>query len=654
MGYLKSIGTIIIYIGLFAAVITFIPGLPPEAEFSEYSIKYPSETRSQFELKNRLNGAEVLFAGELKGPESFASYNGELYTGIRGGYVVKINGNSIVPIVKFGQKCDGLWQEEKCGRPLGLQFNDKGELFVADAYYGIFKVNVNTRQYTNIVNSSVPIDGKAPRIVNSLDIAKNGDIYWTDSSTEFSLHDGAYTFLANPSGRLIRYNAATKKNEVLLKNLGFANGVLLADDESFVIVLECLKSRIIKYHLTGLKAGQHEILVEALPGLPDNVHTDGQGGFIVSLISYVDPDHPFLLQSLMPHPYLRKMITRFLYLIETPFKIVQDVYPNYYAERVLHSVGSFDASKVLDSMKASAVLRIDKAGNVLDALYSDDAKVDNICSAYILNGYLWLGSPWNEYIMRVPLKQAFPNLKESQISANVKQEIEEPIITVMNKPDVKVQAKPSKSKRSVQETVPKPTTTTITTTTTTTTPKPTTTTTPKPTTTTPKPTTTTTPKPTTATPKPTTTTTQKPTTKAPTTQTISKPTTEKVAPAQQRPTTTSTTTTTTTTSTTTTTTTTTTPKPPPSTQSPLKASVNEAKKENRNEIKKENLKNTKKETSDKKNVNTKTSNTKTESTEKSEESTVKSKSEETVKKNTRETQSEKSKPAGKKDDSEKN
>lgn len=94
-----------------------------------------------------------------------------------------------------------MWQEEKCGRPLGLQFNSKGDLFVADAYYGIFKVNVNTRQYTNIVNSSVPINGKIPKLINALDIAKNGDIYWTDSSTDFYLHDGSYTFLANPSGR---------------------------------------------------------------------------------------------------------------------------------------------------------------------------------------------------------------------------------------------------------------------------------------------------------------------------------------------------------------------------------------------------------------------------------------------------------------------
>nr|XP_033337228.1 adipocyte plasma membrane-associated protein-like [Megalopta genalis] len=620
MGYLKSIGTAIIYIGFFFAVITFLPGLPPEAEFSEYSIKEFSDTNLQFELKNRLRGAEVLFAGEFKGPESFASYNGELYTGISGGYVVKIDGNNIVPVVKFGQKCEGLWQEEKCGRPLGLKFNNKGELFVADAYYGIFKVNVNTQQFTNIVNTSKPIDGKVPKIVNSLDVAKNGDIYWTDSSIYFSLHDGAYSIFANPSGRLIRYNAATKKNEVLIKNLGFANGILLADDESFVIVLECHTSRIIKYHLKGPKTGQHEIFAEALPGFPDNVHTDGQGGFLISIIASVDSENPCLPHSLIPHPYLRKMISRFMYLIEAPFKLLKDVYPNYYAERVIYSVGSFETLGSLDTKKTSIVLRMDKTGNIMDAIYSDDGTVHDISSAYVHNGYLWLGSPWNEYLMRVPLNQAFPHLKESKTSAHVKQSKEqEPLITVTNTPNHKVDVKPSKAKPAGQESTLKPSTTA----------QKATTTTSKPTTTTPKPTTTT-PKPTTTTPKPTTTT-PKPTTTAP------KPTTQKTTTEQKRSTNA--------------------PKPPslpPSSKAPTveikQENLKEDKKGNSKKIVNENLKEVKKESSTT-NANPTTTNVKTDSVKKNREDTMKSKSEEPAKRSTPEGRPEKSKPIEKNSDS---
>jgi len=40
---------------------------------------------------------------------------------------------------------DELYEEHICGRPLGLSMDRNGFLYVADAYYGIFKVNVNSK-----------------------------------------------------------------------------------------------------------------------------------------------------------------------------------------------------------------------------------------------------------------------------------------------------------------------------------------------------------------------------------------------------------------------------------------------------------------------------------------------------------------------------
>lgn len=78
------------------------------------------------------------------GPEAFAAYKNELYTGIHGGDVVKLTGNHVTPVIKFGKPCKGIYQEKICGRPLGLEFDDTGRLYVADAYYGIFVVYVQT------------------------------------------------------------------------------------------------------------------------------------------------------------------------------------------------------------------------------------------------------------------------------------------------------------------------------------------------------------------------------------------------------------------------------------------------------------------------------------------------------------------------------
>ncbi|XP_043485469.1 adipocyte plasma membrane-associated protein-like [Polistes fuscatus] len=412
MGYLKTVGTVFIYISLLLAIITFLPGLPPDVEFSEYSIKPSTKLSGKLDFNNRLNGAELLFTGQLKGPETFDSYNGELYTGLEGSYIVKLNEKKIKPFVELGGECNQILKYHECGKILGLKFDKKGNLYVVDTYRGIFKVDPKGN-YQLIIDISKPINNKVPKIPNSLDIAENGDIFWTDSSTDFHLYDGIFSAFVNPSGRLIRYNAATKTNEVLIENLAFANGVKLSKDGSFLLVIETVSSRIIKYYLKGPKAGQHEILHEGLPGMPDNIHEDNNGGFLVTLYTYIDEENPNLVQTLIPHSNIRKMIVRLLMLIESPFKLIQNAYPNFYAERMVHAIGSFETFSFMLS-RVSVVLNLDATGKLVDAAYSTDGNIKSISSAFIHKGYLWLGSPHNEFVARVPLKQAFPHLAQME------------------------------------------------------------------------------------------------------------------------------------------------------------------------------------------------------------------------------------------------
>lgn len=152
-------------------------------------------------LNNRLDGIEHLYQDELKGPEAYAEYNGELYTSILGGDIVKLSKGQIVPVVKFGKPCTGYAEEAICGRPLGIQFDESGNLYAADAYMGVWKVDVKTGQKTLLVPIDTEIEGKKPRLPNSIAISKNGDIYWTDSSSEFTLEDGVFVLLADGTGR---------------------------------------------------------------------------------------------------------------------------------------------------------------------------------------------------------------------------------------------------------------------------------------------------------------------------------------------------------------------------------------------------------------------------------------------------------------------
>jgi len=83
----------------------------------------------------------------------------------------------------------------------------------------------------------------------------------------------------------LKYDPTTKKTTVLLKGLHFANGVQLSQNEDFVIVAESCQSRLVRYYLKGNKKGQSDLFIDGLPGLPDNIRSDGKGGILVSLIA---------------------------------------------------------------------------------------------------------------------------------------------------------------------------------------------------------------------------------------------------------------------------------------------------------------------------------------------------------------------------------
>jgi len=237
----------------------------------------------------------------------------------------------------------------------------------------------------------------------------------------------------------------------LIRNLAFANGVVLSDDESFILIVETLKNRLTKYNLKGPKAGQHEIFIDGLPGIPDNIHSDSHGGFLLSLIIADNPDYPQIFQSLTPHPYLRKMLLRLAMTMELPFKLLNNVYPNPCTERILHAIGSYQGLDFLSNPnEKSSVLRIDASGNIIEIITADDGSARRISSAYIHNGFLWLGSPFQNYLGRVPLKQAFPDLADSaKQSSNTRNEKQSPNVAASN-------VKTERAKRDADSTTVKP------------------------------------------------------------------------------------------------------------------------------------------------------------------------------------------------------
>jgi len=204
---------------------------------------------------------------------------------------------------------------------------------------------------------------------------------------------------------LLRYDPKTKRNEVLIDGLHFANGVVLSPAEDFVLVAETAKSRIHRYYLKGPKKGNRDIFIDGLPGLPDNLKSDGQGGFLVVLIVSKNETYPVLFHSLAPFPLLRKFIARILALFEMAFEHIDRIYPNYYAKRAVHWIGHFESIRGITAAN-SGILQLDTDGIIKHSYHNTDGSLFMISDAHWFDGALYLGSPVNTYVVRVKLSFA--------------------------------------------------------------------------------------------------------------------------------------------------------------------------------------------------------------------------------------------------------
>jgi len=399
MGFMTSAISKLSKLSLFLFLIAMIPGLPPHAEFEAYSIPPSVPLEGALAINSKLNGAERMFQDVIHGPEDIQVYNGTLYTTLHGGHVVKIVNNKVHPVAKFGQKCEGFHEEDKCGRPLGLTFDKKGQMFVADAYYGIFQVDLGTGKSQNLVSINDTIEGRLPRIPNSVAVDNSGSVFWTDSSTSHRLHDGLFTALVNGNGRLLQYDPSSKTNKVLLDKLHFPNGVAISDDGSFLVVCETFNFRVLKYHLKGAKAGESEVFVDRLPGTPDNIHADGRGGFHLSLVLPRDVQNPTVVERLAPYPLVRKLLARLMYLGQQAVTLLRDLYPHEMLKRTAHLIGHFE-SLPSPSVKRVTVLSLTKEGKISRSLHATDG-LSGISDFVEFGGYYYLGSPFNTFLARV-------------------------------------------------------------------------------------------------------------------------------------------------------------------------------------------------------------------------------------------------------------
>jgi sugar lactone lactonase YvrE len=191
------------------------------------------------------------------------------------------------------------------GRPLGIELYGEDRLLIADAHAGLLAMSTTTGVIERLVTE---VDGHRMVFCNNAAVASNGDIWFSDSSTVYPIEKWKADFVENTrTGRLL-CRRADGTVETHLDGLAFANGVALAADESFVCVAETGARTVVRLWLSGAEAGTRDLLVDELPGYPDNIARGSDGLIWVTIASPLDP----VVEGLRTHVPLplRKALTR--------------------------------------------------------------------------------------------------------------------------------------------------------------------------------------------------------------------------------------------------------------------------------------------------------------------------------------------------------
>ncbi|BHF72353.1 hypothetical protein SprV_0401541700 [Sparganum proliferum] len=346
----------------FEPVVAPLPKLPP--------------LENELAINDRLAYATREFEGQLVGPECVIVVKGSLYTGVLNGSVLKINKNGIRTFARFGP--EGCSSMETCGRPLGLRYDEsKDRLLVADAYLGLFAIDMQTEKVTKIFPiSKAGVDAVKVTFFNALDLLPDGRIVLTESSQKFALHNLIGDLLeGRPTGRVFLVDPATGDWRVLAEDLYFANGIQLHSDQQSVLVAEIGMARVLRIPLAS--GAEREIFANNLPGVPDNVNRSPRGGYWISMAVARYQGSPTIVDLLSNWPTVRK----FLYT----------VFPSNF----LQYVGSLK--------KHALIVRVDENGKVLESLHDTSGHIYNVVDVCEEDGVLWLGSYRANFIGRLEI-----------------------------------------------------------------------------------------------------------------------------------------------------------------------------------------------------------------------------------------------------------
>jgi len=188
---------------------------------------------------------------------------------------------------------------------------------------------------------------------------------------------------------------------VLVEDINFANGLELDPSENFLLFCETGMARVHKHWLKGEKAGITEVLADNLPGMPDNIRLNDNGNYYIGLYPRI-PGKPHIIEMLGPHNWVRKFLSRLVGMVMLPVKLLNAILPLRATQQFEYWCGNLEPFAHL-APPYGLVVEIDgNSGAIVSSLHSTNGAVRFIAEAFIMDRWIFFGSPYNNYLARIP------------------------------------------------------------------------------------------------------------------------------------------------------------------------------------------------------------------------------------------------------------
>jgi sugar lactone lactonase YvrE len=293
---------------VIAALAAYLLLWPLPAEPRAWDAPIPPGYTGAFAPNSLLADLRKIDIGKDFGPEHMViGPDGKLYAAMTSGNIVRMDP-------------DGANQQvfaNTGGRVLGFSFDAGGQMIAADAMKGLLAIDGSgaVRKLTDRVTADDRI-----QYANSVIVAPDGTIYFTDASTRFAPRDWGGTYEASvldileqaASGRVLAHDPKTASTHVVARGFSFANGVALSADGQTLFVAETGRYRIWRVDSRAREVDVHAgspqatVLLDNLPGYPDNLMRGRDGRIWVGLFRPRNPAADGLSQK----PFIRKILLR--------------------------------------------------------------------------------------------------------------------------------------------------------------------------------------------------------------------------------------------------------------------------------------------------------------------------------------------------------